>query len=62
MLATPEILALAFYLIPGLVFGFVCTKLAGRKDYSKAAFFVLGFFLNVVGFIIAALMPEKRKR
>jgi|GEM_PF-2250213 uncharacterized membrane protein len=56
----PEILALGLYLVFGCVFGYVCTKLAERKGYSKAGFFALGFFLTVVGFIIAALMPERQ--
>ena len=46
--------------IIGIVCGFVCKSQAANKGYSEAAFFCLGFFLGVIGLVIALLLPAKQ--
>lgn len=50
-------------IIIGLVlcglFGYVTAKIASKKGYSFGAFFALGFFLELIGLIIALAMPDK---
>ncbi len=37
--------------------GFWASSIAKKKDLSPGGFFALGFFLGVIGVIIAALVP-----
>lgn len=50
-------------IIIGLVlcglFGYFTAKIASKKGYSFGAFFALGFFLELIGLIIALAMPDK---
>ena len=47
-------------LIIGLICGFVSKSQAAKKGYSEAAFFCLGFFLGIIGLIIALVLPSKQ--
>lgn len=43
----------------GLIFGFVCRSIAGRKGYSPGGGFCLGFFLGVIGLIICLARVDR---
>lgn len=45
-------------LIPLCISGFIGKKIGGLKGREKAGWW-LGFFLPIVGWIIAALLPRK---
>lgn len=47
------------WLIVGIVFGIASGKVAQKKGYSYSAFCALGFFLGVIGLIVALVMPDK---
>lgn len=47
-------------LIVGLVCGFICRLQASKKGYSETAFFCLGFFLGIIGLVVALLIPSKQ--
>ena len=47
-------------LVIGIVCGVICRKQAPQKGYSENAFFCLGFFLGVIGLIIALVLPSKQ--
>jgi hypothetical protein len=42
-----------------LVCGFLGMKIGGQKHRSKAGFFALGFFLGLIGLIIASTYPPR---
>ena len=41
----------------GIVCGYFSSKQAEKKGYSKGGFFCLGFFLGVIGLLVALLIP-----
>lgn len=43
-----------------LVCGFVSANLGKKKGYSYGAFFALGFFLAIIGVVIALVVQDKR--
>lgn len=46
-------------LISGLIFGFVCEKIANPKNIHG---FLWGFFLGVIGVIVVFCLPPQEKR
>ena len=50
---------LTIVLMPAIICGIVCYMLGKKKGYSPAAFGVMGFFLAVIGVIIALVIPDK---
>ena len=55
----PELLILFGMLIIGLLFGWGCARIASKKGYSYGGFFALGFFLPIIGLIIALVIGDK---
>lgn len=53
---------IAIWVIAGLICGFVCKSQAARKGYSAVGFFCLGFFLNVIGLVVALVLPAKQSQ
>jgi uncharacterized membrane protein len=53
----------AWYWIVALVVAglgaFIAARIAGGKGHSPVVFGILGFFLPLIGMIIAAVMPRK---
>jgi len=49
------IVLLLVMLIP-VAFGWLCASMAKKKDRSVGGFFALGFFLGIIGVIIAAVI------
>jgi hypothetical protein len=53
----------AWYWIIALVVAglgaFFAARIAGGKGYSQVVFGILGFFLPLIGIIIAAVLPRK---
>lgn len=49
------------YVIIGLVFGLLVSSIADYKGYKRKQYFWLGFFLNIVGFIIILCQPKIKK-
>ena len=56
----PELMIISF---PAIVCGIVCCAicyiLGKKKGYNPTAFGVMGFFLAVIGVIIALILPDK---
>lgn len=46
-------------LICGIVCCVICYMLGKKKGYSPAGFALMGFFLAVIGLIIALVLPNK---
>lgn len=46
-------------IIVGAICGAICYTLGKKKGYSPAAFGAMGFFLAVIGVIIALVLPDK---
>ena len=46
-------------LIAGIAFGYFSGKIASKKGYSFGGFFALGFFLGVIGLVIALVISDK---
>jgi hypothetical protein len=45
-------------LMLGLVFGFLCSWIAGRRGRSRVQGFVLGFLFGPVGIIVELVLPR----
>ena len=50
------------WLIITLGLGFVCKSMLENKGRSGGLGFILGFFFNVIGVIVCAVMPESSER
>lgn len=44
----------------GLVCGFISKSQAAQKGYSEVGFFLMGFFLGIIGLIIALVIPARQ--
>ena len=53
-------LMIFFVVVIAAVFAFVSGEIASRKGYSFAGYAVLGFFLPIIGLIVAAVLPDKK--
>lgn len=51
--------SLIFVLILCAAFGYASGRMADKKGYSYAAFAAIGFFLPLIGLVIAAVLPDK---
>ena len=51
---------LGYYVLLGLVFGGLASYLAVQRGSNPWSGFLLGFFLNVVGFILVRLKPKRK--
>jgi hypothetical protein len=51
---------LLFSLFFGLIAGGITALIGQNKGRSAGAFFLLGFFLGIIGIIIGALIPSRR--
>ena len=47
-------------IICGIICCAICYTIAEKKGYSPAAFGAMGFFLAVIGVIIALVLPDKK--
>jgi predicted MFS family arabinose efflux permease len=56
----PEVLIILISIGIAIAFGFICKSQAAKKGYSETGFFCLGFFLGVIGLLIAFLIPSKQ--
>ena len=56
---TTYIVAGIIGLIAGVAFGYFSGKIAAKKGYSFGGFFALGFFLGVIGLVIALVISDK---
>lgn len=57
-LGVPELFIIN--LILAIVFCVLCSMLGARKGYTPIGFGVMGFFLGLIGLIIAAVVPDKK--
>lgn len=60
-LGVPEMIALLPAVIIAVVCCLACQRIAKSKGYSEPLFGAMGFFLGLIGLIIAAVMPNKKK-
>ena len=56
-----ELFIIAISLGLGILFGFLSMKQAEKKGYSTVGFFCLGFFVGLIGLIIALCVPDRNK-
>lgn len=56
----PELMLVAIPLAISIVCCVVSAGQAEKKGYSQLAFGLLGFFLGVIGLIIALLLPSRK--
>jgi uncharacterized membrane protein YgaE (UPF0421/DUF939 family) len=42
-----------------IISAFISAKLAGKKGHNPTGYAILGFFLPMIGIIVAALLAEK---
>lgn len=59
MMIQITIICMIIGLVLCVLFGYFTAKIASKKGYSFGAFFALGFFLELIGLIIALVMPDK---
>ena len=50
---------LLFYLVDGIIFGFLCLDLNNKKGYEGG--FWLGFFFGLIALIYYACLPENKE-
>lgn len=55
----PFLVFIPFYLIFNCVFGAIAGSIARKKGYSYGTYFVLAFFFNMVGLIVAIVIPAR---
>jgi hypothetical protein len=55
----PFLIFIPFFLIFNCVFGAIAGSIARKKGYSYGTYFVLAFFFNMVGLIVAIMMPVR---
>jgi ABC-type transport system involved in cytochrome c biogenesis permease subunit len=46
-------------IVIGLLFAWICARVAGGKGYSPVLFGILGFFFSCVTLIIVLLIPRR---
>lgn len=56
----PELMFIAIPLVVSIICCVVSAGQAEKKGYSRLAFGLLGFFLGVIGLIIALLLPNRK--
>lgn len=63
-LGLPELLIIAIPLLVWLIVALVCCVIcigqAEKKGYSVAGFGLMGFFLSIIGLIIALILPDRK--
>lgn len=48
-----------FVIVVAAVFAVVTARIGVKKGYSRAGFCALGFFLGIIGLVIALVVPSK---
>ncbi len=46
--------------VGGLIFGFICNRIAVAKGRGPVLWAVLGFFFSLISLIVIAILPRKR--
>ena len=59
MLAESNIAVPIISLVVAIVCMVVCGNLFAKKGYSKVVGYLVGFFLSIIGVIIAFVLPSK---
>ena len=50
-----------WFSIIGLIFGILCSLIAGEKNRAQKEWFILGFIFSILGFILLHLLPNKKE-
>ena len=55
-------LLLFFAFVIGMICGACASYLSSEKGYTGAGWFMLGFFLGIIGLLVAVGLPDKHAR
>lgn len=58
-MGVPELVILLIFPLIFAGIGLICMSIAAKKGYSKVGFFFLGFFVGLIGLIIALCLPSR---